>query len=66
MALGGLGGVSFMAQLVGTLMGIAIALLGSFAVYGALKMTMGLRLSHEEEYDGADLSIHKIASTADN
>ncbi|MCE1160836.1 MAG: ammonium transporter, partial [Burkholderiales bacterium] len=65
-ALGGLGGVSFMAQLVGTLMGIAIALLGSFAVYGALKMTMGLRLSHEEEYDGADLSIHKIASTADN
>ena len=65
-AFGGLGGVSFMAQLVGTLMGIAIALLGSFAVYGVLKMTMGLRLSHEEEYDGADLSIHKIASTAES
>ena len=61
-ALGGLGGVSFMSQLVGTGMGIVIALIGGFIVYGALKATVGIRLSHEEEYQGADLSIHKIAS----
>lgn len=61
-ALGGLGGVSFMAQLVGTLTGVAIALSGGFVVYGILKSVMGIRLSQEEEYEGADLSIHKIAS----
>ena len=61
-ALGGLGGVSFMSQLLGTGMGIVIALMGGFLVYGVLKATIGIRLSHEEEYQGADLSIHKIAS----
>ena len=64
-ALGGLGGVSFFSQLFGTLLGIVIAVLGSALVYGALKATMGIRLTHEEEYNGADLSIHKIASTSD-
>ena len=62
-ALGGLGGVSLAAQLIGTLMGIAWALVGGFAVYGLLKLVMGLRLSAEEEYQGADLSIHKIGAT---
>ena len=61
--LGGLGGVSFQAQLIGTLMGLLWALLGGLVVYGVLKLTMGLRLSQEEEYDGADLSIHKISAT---
>jgi Amt family ammonium transporter len=61
-ALGGLGGVTFMSQLVGTLLGIAIALLGGFVIYGAIKATMGLRLDEEEEFRGADLSIHKIAA----
>jgi len=28
-----------------------------------LKVTVGLRLSQEEEYEGADLSIHKISAT---
>ena len=64
-ALGGLGGVSFMAQLIGTLMGIAVAVIGSFVVYGALKKLFGLRLDAEEEFNGADLSIHKISSTAE-
>ena len=64
-ALGGLGGVSFFSQLFGTLLGIVIAVLGSALVYGTLKATMGIRLTHEEEYNGADLSIHKIASTSD-
>ncbi|MBC7729899.1 MAG: ammonium transporter, partial [Microbacteriaceae bacterium] len=64
-ALGGLGGVSLAAQLIGTGLGVAWALAGGFAVYGLLKLTMGLRLSAEEEYEGADLSIHKIGSTPD-
>jgi ammonium transporter, Amt family len=62
-ALGGLGGVSLAAQVIGTLLGIAWALVGGFVVYGVLRQTMGLRLSAEEEYDGADLSIHKIGAT---
>jgi len=62
-ALGGLGGVSFFAQLIGSAMGVAWALLAGFAVYGALKASMGLRLSQEEEYEGADLSIHRIGAT---
>jgi ammonium transporter, Amt family len=62
-ALGGLGGVSLQAQLIGTAMGVAWALLGGFVVYYALKMTMGLRMSQEEEFEGADLSIHKISSS---
>jgi ammonium transporter, Amt family len=64
-ALGGLGGVSFSAQLIGTLLGVAWASLGGAVVYGALKVTMGLRLSQEEEFEGADLSIHRIGATPD-
>lgn len=62
-ALGGLGGVALGAQVIGTAMGVAWALLGGFVVYGVLKATMGLRLSQEEEYDGADLAIHKISAS---
>lgn len=62
-ALGGLGGVSFSAQLLGTLMGVAWALASGFVVYGVIKRLMGLRLSQEEEFDGADLSIHRIRAT---
>jgi Amt family ammonium transporter len=64
-ALGGLGGVSLGAQVIGTVLGVAWALAGGFAVYGLLKLTMGLRLSAEEEHEGADLSIHKIGATPD-
>ncbi len=64
-ALGGLGGVTLTGQLIGTGLGILWALLGGFVVYGVLKLTMGLRLSQEEEFDGADLSIHKIGATPD-
>ncbi|MDX9988550.1 MULTISPECIES: ammonium transporter [Thiothrix] len=65
-ALGGVGGVSFGAQVVGTLIGIAIATAGGFIVYGILKATLGIRLTQEEEYNGADLSIHKIKANPDN
>ncbi|NNM70299.1 MAG: ammonium transporter [Gallionella sp.] len=64
-ALGGVGGVSFMSQLCGTLLGITIALTGGFAVYGLLKKTVGIRMNAEEEFNGADLSIHKISATAE-
>jgi Amt family ammonium transporter len=60
---GGLGGVSFGAQLVGTLAGILIALAGGALVYGVLKLAIGIRLDAEEEFNGADLSIHKISAT---
>jgi Amt family ammonium transporter len=64
-ALGGLGGVSFMAQLVGTVMGVAVALIGGFVVYGVIKQILGLRLDPESEFHGADLSIHKVSATFD-
>ncbi len=62
-ALGGLGGVSFQAQAMGTLLGVAWAVVAGTVVYGLLKWTMGLRLSPEEEYEGADLTIHKTSAT---
>ena len=64
-ALGGLGGVAMGSQLAGTVLGIVVALVGGAVVYGTLKATIGLRLSHEQEFNGADLSIHKIGATAE-
>ena len=61
--LGGLGGVSFWSQLMGTALGIMIAVLGGLVIYGVLKKTVGIRLDPEEEYEGADLSVHKISAT---
>lgn len=61
--LGGLGGVSFWSQLLGTSLGIVIAVLGGLVIYGVLKKTVGIRLDPEEEYEGADLSVHKISAT---
>jgi Amt family ammonium transporter len=65
-AFGGLGGVSFLAQLLGTGLGVMIALVAGFAVYGSIKQLVGIRLDAEEEYDGADISIHKISATPGN
>ena len=62
-ALGGMGGVSFLSQLAGTALGISVALIGGFAIYGALKATIGIRLTEEQEYEGTDLAIHKIGAT---
>ena len=64
--LGGLGGVSFMSQLFGTIFAVVIALIGGGVIYGGLKKIIGIRLSAEEEFDGADLSIHKTAATAED
>lgn len=62
---GGLGGVSMLSQLIGTLLAIVIALVGGFLVYGSLKAIMGIRLSQEEEFRGADLSIHRISANSE-
>lgn len=62
-ALGGLGGVSLTVQVLGTVAGISIALVGAVLVYGVINKLTGLRLSEEDEFNGADLAIHKISST---
>jgi Amt family ammonium transporter len=62
-ALGGIGGVSLGAQLIGTGIGIGVALIGGLLVYGILKAALGLRLDPEDEFNGSDLSIHRITAT---
>jgi len=62
-AFGGLGGVSFVAQIIGTLAGIAVAIIGGVLVYGIVSNVSEIRLSEEEEFQGADLSIHRISSS---
>jgi ammonium transporter, Amt family len=64
-SMGGVGGVSFGGQLAGTLIGVAVAFGGGLVIYGVIKALMGLRLSEEEEYLGADLSIHRITAQPD-
>jgi len=64
-ALGGIGGITFTGQLIGSALGVGIALVGGFAVYGTLKVLIGIRMSQEEEYEGADLSVHRISSSPD-
>jgi Amt family ammonium transporter len=56
----GMGGISFVSQLIGSVVAISIALASSSLVYGALKATVGIRLSEEEEMAGPDLAIHSI------
>ena len=62
-ALGGMGGVAFMSQLAGTALGITIAFVGGFTIYGALKASVGIRLDPEDEFNGADIAVHRISST---
>lgn len=60
--LGGLGGVAFMSQLVGTIAGVFVALVGGYIVYSIIHKIFNFRLTEEEEFNGADISIHKINS----
>ena len=64
-AFGGIGGVSLTAQLIGTALGIVVALVGGAVIYGVLKATVGIRLDEEQEFNGSDLSIHRIGSEPD-
>ena len=61
-ALGGMGGVSFMSQLLGSLAGIGVALIGGYITYSVIDKIVGIRLDEESEFNGADLSIHKIGA----
>ena len=65
-AAGGLGGVSLLSQLVGSALGVLIALAGGLLVYGLLKGSVGIRLSQEDEFNGADLSIHRIGALSND
>ena len=62
-ALGGIGGITFTGQLIGSALGVGIALIGGIVVYGTLKALLGIRMTQEEEYEGADLSVHRISAT---
>ena len=64
--LGGLGGVSMLSQIFGTVLAILVATSGGLLVYGILKKTMGIRLSQEDEFRGADLSIHRISANSED
>jgi Amt family ammonium transporter len=61
-SLGGLGGVSFSAHVIGTVAGIVVALVGGLIIYGILSKVTNIKLTQEEEFIGADLSIHSIGS----
>jgi len=61
-ALGGAGGVSMVSQILGTALGLAIAMLGSLLVYGLLRKSVGIRLDEEDEYLGPDLAIHHVSA----
>ncbi|MCW5622060.1 MAG: ammonium transporter, partial [Burkholderiales bacterium] len=62
-ALGGLGGVSMASQMIGTALGVAVAVAGAALIYGALKLLVGIRLTAEQEFEGADLSVHRISAS---
>ena len=64
-ALGGLGGVAFLSQFAGTALGVVVALGGGFLVFGLLKFTVGIRMDAEAEFNGADLTVHKISASAE-
>jgi len=61
-ALGGMGGVSLVSQVLGSGAAIVFALVNGFLVYGILSKTVGIRLNQEQEFAGADLSIHNIGA----
>ncbi len=61
-AFGGMGDVTFMSQIIGTLAGIGFALITGFMVYTLLDKVFGLRLEEEEEFKGSDLTIHNIGA----
>jgi len=61
-AFGGVGDVTFMAQLIGSLAAVAVALVAGFVVYKTLDRLFGIRLEKDDELRGSDLTVHKIES----
>ncbi len=39
-----------------------MAMIDGFLLYGLLKVLLGIHLTEEEEFNGADLSIHRISA----
>lgn len=64
-SLGGMGGVALASQAMGTALGIGVALAGGLVVYGLLKATTGLRLDAEDEFKGADLTVHRVSASSE-
>ncbi len=62
-AFGGVGDVTFMAQLIGSLAAVAVALVAGFIVYKTLDSLFGIRLEKDDELQGSDLAVHKVEST---
>jgi len=56
----GMGGVSFVSQLIGSVMAIAFALSVGFIVYGVISKSVGFRMHDEAEFRGPDLSYHQV------
>lgn len=61
-ALGGMGGVSFVTQLVGSLAVSAYAFAAGYALYWLSSRIAPVRLGDEQQRRGADLSIHSIGA----
>ena len=59
-ALGGVGGVSFMAQLAGSLLAVVYAVVTGFVVYVLINKSVGFRLNEDQEFAGSDLTVHQI------
>ena len=60
---GGLGGVSFIGQIVGSILGISFAFVLGYIAYKVINSLYPIRLDQGQELYGADISIHKIAAT---
>ena len=65
-ALGGIGGVTFQSQLVGSVLGAAFGFAAGTLVYWIVNLAFGLRLSPDDERRGADISIHKISANPED
>ena len=59
----GLGGVSFASQAIGSICGVLFAFVSGYLVYKLINKFTPIRLDQESEFNGADLSIHKITAT---
>jgi len=59
------GGEQFMTQLYGVLIIGAFCIVTSFIILGALKATLGLRVSKKEELEGLDLHEHGMDAYSD-
>jgi len=59
-ALGGLGGVSLLAQVLGSVLALSLAFGIGYAVYKTMDLCFGIRLAKDDEQQGSDLAVHKL------